>query len=215
MSAAASISQIDRGVVSLRGRSASRATGPWPCRSAPSRACGAAARPMSATRRRGVQADHWLARAVVDALGRPIDGNGPLAGRARALSFPGRSAARPCPPPRRGAARSRRAGHQHLPDHLPRPAHGHLRGIGRRQVRAAVDAGALHGGRRRRHRPRRRARPRGAGVPAGRPRDRGPRPLGRRRGDLGRAGPDAPQRRLSDADASPNISATRARRCCA
>ena len=50
----------------------------------------------------------WLGR-VVDALGRPIDGKGPLPHGPRGPPVPGRSAAGPCPPPRRGAARPRRA----------------------------------------------------------------------------------------------------------
>ena len=76
-----------------------------------------------------------------------------------------RAAAGPCPPAGRREDRSRRPRHQHFPDDLPRPAHGHLLRLGRRQVDAAVHAGALHQRRRQRHRPDRRARPRGPGVP--------------------------------------------------
>ena len=79
---------------------------------------------------------------------------------------------------RRRAARSRRARAQHLHHLLPRPAHGHLRRLRRRQVGAAVDAGAQRRRRRVGHRAGRRARPRGAGIPPGRSRRRGPGALG-------------------------------------
>ena len=69
-------------------------------------------------------------------------------------------------------------------------------------------------GRRRGDRADRRARPRGAGVPAGRSRRGGPRPLGRGGGDLRRAGADAPPGGLSRRWPSPNTSATRASTCC-
>ena len=62
--------------------------------------------------------------------------------RARRLSVPQLAAAGACAPARRRAARSRRARAQHLPHLLPRPAHGHLRRLRRRQIGAAVDAGA-------------------------------------------------------------------------
>ena len=71
---------------------------------------------------------------------------------------------------RRRSARSRRAGAQHLPDLLPRPAARHLRRLRRRQVGAVVDAGTQCRRRHHRDRPRRRTRPRGAGISAGRPR---------------------------------------------
>ena len=83
----------------------------------------------------------WLGR-VVNAMGEPIDGKGPLPPGPSPYPLPQRAAARACPPARRRAARSRRAGAQHLHDLLPRPAHGHLRRLRRRQVGAAVDAGA-------------------------------------------------------------------------
>ena len=70
----------------------------------------------------------------------------------------------------RQSARSRRARAEHVPDLLPRPAHGYLRRFRRRQIGAAVDAGTQCRCRRHRDRPRRRTRPRGAGIPAGRSR---------------------------------------------
>ncbi len=83
----------------------------------------------------------WLGR-VVNAMGEPIDGKGPLAAKRLPGSIPQRAAAGAFAAPGRQAARSRRARAQHLPDLLPRPAHGHLRRLRRRQVGAAVDAGA-------------------------------------------------------------------------
>ncbi len=118
---------------------------------------------------------------------------------AGALFLPLVAAAGACPPPRRRAARSRRARAQYLRHLLPRPAHGHLRRLRRRQIGAAVDAGAQRGRRRFGDRPGRRTRPRGAGVLAGRPRPGRSRPLGGRGLDLGRAGADAPPGGLSDA----------------
>ena len=50
--------------------------------------------------------------------GEPIDGKGPLPHGPAVLPVPRRSAAGPCPPPRRRAARPRRAGDEHLPDLL-------------------------------------------------------------------------------------------------
>ena len=156
----------------------------------------------------------WLGR-VVDALGRPVDGLGPAAAGAGDLSLARRPAPRPRAAPRRRPARSRHSLHQHLPDHVRRPAHGHLRRLRRRQVGAALDARPLHRRRRGGDRPRRRARARGPGIPPGRSRRPGPRPLGGRGGDLRRAGPDAPQRRLRRPWPSPSIFATRAPRSCA
>ena len=156
----------------------------------------------------------WLGR-VLNAMGEPIDGKGPLTARPVADAVPQPAAAGAFAQPRRRAARSRRARAQHLPHLLPRPAAGHLRRLRRRQVGAAVDAGAQC---RRRHlgdRPRRRTRPRGAGIPAGRPRRRGPGALGGGGRDLGRARADAAAGGLPDAWRSPNISATRTRTCCA
>ena len=55
------------------------------------------------------------------------------------IAYPLRNqpAARPFAPARRRQDRSRRARDQHLPHLLPRPAHGHLRRLRRRQVGAA------------------------------------------------------------------------------
>ena len=88
----------------------------------------------------------------------------------------------------RPAARSRRARAEYLPDLLPRPAAGHFRRLRRRQIGAAVDAGAQCRCRRLRDRADRRTRPRGAGIPAGRSRRRGSRALGRGGRDVRRAG---------------------------
>jgi hypothetical protein len=123
----------------------------------------------------GRPADQGLARAGGERHGRAHRRQGAAAAGGRPDAVPGRSAGRPRPPPRRRAARSRRAGAQHFPHLLPRPAHGHLRRFRRRQVRAAVDARAQCRCRRLGDRPDRRARPRGAGVPAGRSRRGGAR----------------------------------------
>jgi hypothetical protein len=112
--------------------------------------------------------------------------------RPCALSAPRQPAAGPCPPPPRHQDRSRRPRAQHLPHHRRRPAHGHLRGIRRRQVGDHVDDRPLHLGRRQRHRPGRRARPRGAGVHPGHPRAGRPRPLGGGGRHLRRVAADAP-----------------------
>ena len=83
----------------------------------------------------------WLGR-VINAMGEPIDGKGPLPQGPSPMPY------RNSPPP---AHSRKRVGApldlgvrcaQHLPDLLPRPAHGHFRRLRRRQVGAAVDAGA-------------------------------------------------------------------------
>ena len=84
--------------------------------------------------------ERWLGR-VINAMGEPIDGQGPLPLGPGTLHLPQFAAAGACPHAGRRAARSRRARAQHLPHCLPRPAHGHLLRLGRRQVGAAVDAG--------------------------------------------------------------------------
>ena len=154
-----------------------------------------------------------LARPRRQCHGRADRRQGSAAGRAVALSVPQRAAAGACPPARRRAARSRGARAQHLHHLLPRPAHGHLLRLRRRQVGAAVDAGAQRRRRRLGDRAGRRARPRGAGIPAGRPRRRGPRALGGGGVDLRRAGADAPAGRLPHARHRRISSATRARTC--
>ena len=111
-----------------------------------------------------------LARPRGQCHGRADRRQGPAAVGAVALSVPGVAAGGPCPPAGRRAARSRRARAQHLHHLLPRPAHGHLLRLRRRQVGAAVDAGAQRRGRCLGDRADRRARPRGAGIPAGRSR---------------------------------------------
>ena len=85
----------------------------------------------------------------------------------------------------RGAARSRRPCAQHVPDLLPRPAARHLRRFRRRQIGAAVDAGAQRRCRHYCYRPDRRTWPRGAGISAGGSRRRGSCALGRGGGDVG------------------------------
>ena len=154
----------------LLGRAGARHAVRRPCR-----ACAAAARRMCAMRMDGVQPSNGLARPRRRRPRPPHRRQGAAAAGRRASIPSGPIRRRPCAPPRRRAARSRRAGHQHLPDHLPRPAHGHLRRLRRRQVGAALDDGALHGRRRRGDRARRRARPRGPGIPPGRSRRGGPR----------------------------------------
>ena len=123
-------------------------------------------------RRRRDPAVRALARPRGQRHGRADRRQGPAAAGAGALSVPHLAAAGACPHAGRRAARSRRARAQHLPHLLPRPAHGHLLRLRRRQVGAAVDAGAQRGGRHLGDRPGRRARPRGAGIPAGRSRAR-------------------------------------------
>ena len=133
-----------------------------------------------------------LARPRRQRDGRADRRQGAAAGRAVALSVPQSAAARACAPARRRAARSRRARAQYLPHLLPRPAHGRVRRFRRRQVGAALDAGAQRRGGCLGDRAGRRARPRGAGIPAGRSRRVRPGALGRGGLDLGRAGADAP-----------------------
>ena len=65
----------------------------------------------------------WLGR-VVNALGEPLDGKGPLPGGPSPYRIPQRAAAGARPAPRRRAARPRGAGAQHVHHVLPRSAHG-------------------------------------------------------------------------------------------
>ena len=124
---------------------------------------------VSAVRGRGA-AVAGLARPGGQRHGRADRRQGPAAVGPAALSVPRAAAAGPCPPAGRRADRPRRARAQHLRHLLPRPAHGHLLRLRRRQVGAAVDAGAQRRRRRLGDRADRRARPRGAGIPAGRSR---------------------------------------------
>ena len=193
--------------------SASPAAMRWRCRSPRSKACGAAAARWCRRAAGAVRPSERLARPRRQRHGRADRRQGPAAVRDRR---PIRSAPRRRRRMRaagRRAARSRRARAQHLPHLLPRPAHGHLLRLRRRQVGAAVDAGAQ---RRRRclgDRPGRRTRPRGAGVLAGRSRPGRPCALGGGGLDLRRAGADAPPGRLSDARHRRISSATSARTC--
>ena len=156
-----------------------------------------------------------LARPRRQRDGRADRRQGTAAAERVAGAVPQFAAAGACAQARRRAARSRRARDEHLPHLLPRPAARHLRRLRRRQVGAAVDAGAQRRCRRVGDRPGRRARPRGAGVPAGRSRRRRSRALGGRGRDLGRAGADAAAGGLSDAGDRRSPSATTARTCCA
>ena len=127
----------------------------------------AARQPRAAGRaRRGsfASGDALLGR-VIDAQGKPLDH----------LPEPGltsRTRLDRTPPAGGGAAADPRAavhGHSRVrraADVRPRPAHGHLLRLGRRQERAAGHDGALHGGRRQRDRADRRTRPRSQRVPA-------------------------------------------------
>ena len=154
----------------------------------------------------------WLGR-VVNAMGEPIDGKGPLPGGPSPYPF------RATPPPahaRRRVGAPLDLGVRALNTFLT-CCRGQRLGIflrlGRRQIGAALDAGAQRRGRRLGDRAGRRARARGAGVPAGRSRPGGPRALGGGGLDLRRARADAPPGGLSDARRSRNISATTARTC--
>ena len=140
-----------------------------------------------------------LARPRHQRDGRADRRQGAAAAGAVADAVPQLAAAGAFAQARRRAARSRRARAQYLPDLLPRPAARHLRRLRRRQVGAAVDAGAQCRCRHHGDRPGRRTRPRGAGIPAGRPRRGGSGALGGGGGDLGRARPDAAAGGLSDA----------------
>ena len=73
----------------------------------------------------------WLGR-VVNALGEPLDGKGPLPGGASPYRVPQRGAARPCAPAGRRAARPWGEGDQHVHHMLPRPTHRHFLRLGRR-----------------------------------------------------------------------------------
>jgi flagellum-specific ATP synthase len=78
---------------------------------------------------------------VVDASGKPLDGLGPLGSKIDApLTAPTINPLNRDPQ----SARCRRARDQRVADRGTRPAHGPVRGLGRRQVRAAWHHGALY-----------------------------------------------------------------------
>ena len=132
---------------------------------------------------------------VLDGLGAPLDGGGPIAvEREVALYGPRINPLERAPI--RDAARPRRARDQRAAHLRPRPAPRHLRRLRRRQERAARHDRALHARRGERDRADRRARPRGARVHRARPRARGPGALGRGRRDLRPAAARAHPRRL-------------------
>ncbi|MGY4330065.1 hypothetical protein ACVWWG_004482 [Bradyrhizobium sp. LB7.2] len=125
-----------------------------------------------------------LARPRRQCTGRADRRQGAAAAGPGANAVPQFAAAGALAQARRRAARSRRARDEHLSHLLPRPAHGHLRRVRRRQIGAAVDARAQCRCRGQRDRADRRTWPRGAGVLAGRPRRGGPGALRRRGRDL-------------------------------
>ncbi len=83
-----------------------------------------------------------MARRVINAMGEPIDGKGPLPSGPSPMPF------RNSPPPAHSRKRVGKPldlgvrGAQYLSDLLPRPAARHLRRLRRRQIGVAVDAGA-------------------------------------------------------------------------
>jgi flagellum-specific ATP synthase len=82
----------------------------------------------------------WLGR-IVNALGEPIDGKGPLQQGPAPMPL-ARRRRRPHARKRVGAPLDLGVRAMNVfTDLLPRPAHGHLRRLRRRQVGAAVDAG--------------------------------------------------------------------------
>ncbi len=128
-----------------------------------------------------VPAGPGLLGRVVDALGRPLDGAGPLAD----VEHVPLDAAAPNPLHRRRVDRVLPTGVRALDAFTParrRPARRHHGGLGRRQVDPARDGRARHRRAGPGRRPGGRARPRGPRVPRGHPRRRRPRPHRRRRG---------------------------------
>ena len=101
-------------------------------------------------------------------LAQPTRRQGAAAPRARRLCGQGAAAGGPCARQGRRQARSGRARAQHLRHLLQGPAHGHLLGLGRRQIDLDVDDGAQHRRRCHRHRAGRRTRPRAQGIHRGR-----------------------------------------------
>ena len=109
----------------------------------------------------------WLGR-VLDPLGRPLDGQGPLPPGPHAPARPRRTARCDGPGAAGSAARCRRARAQLLRHLPPGAAARPVLRLRHRQVDPARHAGAPHRLRCRRARPGRRAGARGAGVPRGR-----------------------------------------------
>ena len=108
---------------------------------------------------------------VIDGLGRPLDGLGPL--RAERACRSRRRRVNPLSRESdRGADRHRRARHRRAADLRPRPAHRPVRRQRRRQEHAARHDGARHRRRRRRAGAGRRTRPRSAQLSRARPRPR-------------------------------------------
>ena len=156
----------------------------------------------------------WLGR-VIDCFGEPVDGEGPLPQGAQPA--PGARGRRLRRMIARASAARLDVGVRALnmfAAHLPRPAHGRVLGLRRRQIGADVDAGARRRRGRDRHRPGRRARPRSEGIHRGHAGRGGPAPLRRRRRDLGRNAPRAAGSRRTWPARSPSISATKAWTCC-
>ena len=149
-------------------------------------------------RRRHHPSVRALARPRGQRHGRADRRAGCPAARAGAVPVPLAAAAGARPHAGGRAARSRGARAQYLPHRLPRPAHGHLLRLRRRQIGAAVHAGPQRVGRHFGHRPGRRTRPRGAGILAGRSRPGGPRAFGGGGIHFRRAGADAPPGGLFD-----------------
>ena len=114
---------------------------------------------------------------VVDSHGNPLDKMGPIENVDFEPMGP-RAAQRDGARPGAHPAGHRRARDQRLAHRRPWPAHRPLRGLWRRQERAARHDGALHQGRRDRGRADRRAWPRGEGIHRRHPRRRRPQTLG-------------------------------------
>eukprot|EP01136_Pigoraptor_vietnamica_P041969 Opistho-1_new@15558 len=144
----------------------------------------------------GDPAERRLARPGGQRAGRADRRQGPAAAGRRSHAVSRLAAGRPYPPARGQAARHGCACDEHLPDLLPRPAHGHLRRLRRRQVGSAVDDRPQCRCRRLGDRADRRTRPGGPGIPPGGSRRGRPRTLRGGGRDLGRTGADAQAGRL-------------------
>ena len=193
--------------------SASRATNYFSCRPAkcmdsrPRRASCRVSAPAACAWARGC----WAASSM--ATGAPLDGLGPIRAdeRVRLLGQTINPLARhPIDTPLDVGVRSINCS----ADRRPRPAHRSVRGLRRRQVRAARHDGALHQRRRHRRRPHRRTRPRSEGIRRAHPRARGPPPLRGGRVAGRQSAADPPARRMARNRPSPNISANAGCPCC-